>query len=52
MGNRVILYYCIYCKTPIYEDETYVVCGKNKYHAVSDDEHDNCYELLLETEKE
>ena len=42
----------MYCKNPIYAGETYVVSGKNKYHASETGEHDNCYMLLIEGEKE
>ena len=31
-NDRIILFWCSYCKDPIYEGDDYVVSGGDKYH--------------------
>ena len=50
--SNTILAWCIYCKEPIYAGEPFAVRDKNKYHASETLEHDNCFQLVIESEEE
>lgn len=46
-----IIDWCVYCKNPIYVGEPFAVRNKNKYHASETSEHDNCFQLITESEE-
>jgi len=43
MGNRIIIGRCVYCKSPIYEDQTYIEVDGLLYHYSEKSAMDNCY---------
>ena len=51
MKNRIIGY-CLYCKNPIYINEPFANVDNNLYHASENEEHDNCYLLIIKSLKE
>ena len=50
MENNIVGW-CIYCKNSILAGEPFAVRGKNKYHASENKEHDNCFQLIIESEE-
>jgi len=39
LNKRDIIFWCIYCKNPIYDGDTFIIHRKNKYHT-------ECFKLL------
>ena len=42
-----IIGFCVYCKGEIYADEPFVKSGENLYHASENENHDNCWKLII-----